>query len=88
MAPERPQIDKPEGDIPFDLGIDDSYTTVPKMDESLGRVFDQDTDNLAAQTRGFKGSSKRGQTLGNYQEVRTRHFHAVLDRYLASPSPS
>ena len=23
MRPERPQIDKPEGDIPFELGIDD-----------------------------------------------------------------
>jgi peptidylprolyl isomerase len=23
MAPERPQIDKPEGDVPFDLVIDD-----------------------------------------------------------------
>ena len=23
MSPERPRIDKPEGDIPFDLGIDD-----------------------------------------------------------------
>ena len=23
MSPDRPQIDKPEGDIPFDLGIDD-----------------------------------------------------------------
>ena len=23
MTPERPQIDKPEGDIPFELGIDD-----------------------------------------------------------------
>ncbi len=23
MSPERPQIDKPEGDIPFDLGIED-----------------------------------------------------------------
>jgi peptidylprolyl isomerase len=23
VAPERPQIDKPEGDIPFDLGVDD-----------------------------------------------------------------
>ena len=23
MAPERPQIDKPEGDIPFELGVDD-----------------------------------------------------------------
>ena len=23
MAPERPQLDKPEGDIPFELGIED-----------------------------------------------------------------
>ena len=23
MAPEQPQLDKPEGDIPFELGIDD-----------------------------------------------------------------
>ena len=23
MAPERPQIEKPEGDIPFELGVDD-----------------------------------------------------------------
>ena len=23
MAPERPRLDKPEGDIPFELGIDD-----------------------------------------------------------------
>ena len=23
MSPERPQIEKPEGDIPFELGIDD-----------------------------------------------------------------
>ncbi len=23
MAPERPQIEKPEGDVPFDLGVED-----------------------------------------------------------------
>jgi peptidylprolyl isomerase len=23
MAPERPQLDKPEGDIPFELGVED-----------------------------------------------------------------
>jgi phenylpropionate dioxygenase-like ring-hydroxylating dioxygenase large terminal subunit len=67
---------------PFDLGVEDSYTMVPNIEESLGHVFDQDTGNLAAQTRGFKGSTKPGQTLGNYQEIRTRHLHATLDRYL------
>ena len=33
MALERPQIDKPEGDIPFDLGIDD--ITVGDGDEAV-----------------------------------------------------
>lgn len=40
----------------------------------LGRVYDEDTANMAAQTRGFRASHKRGQTLGNYQEVRARHL--------------
>ena len=32
MSPERPQIDKPEGDIPFELGIED--ITVGDGDEA------------------------------------------------------
>jgi phenylpropionate dioxygenase-like ring-hydroxylating dioxygenase large terminal subunit len=68
---------------PFDLDVDDSYTTVPGMPKSLGFVLDQDTANLAAQTRGFKASKKRGQTLGNYQEVRARHLHSMVRRYIA-----
>jgi hypothetical protein len=35
------------------------------------------------QQKGFKAAKKRGQTLGNYQEVRTRHMHQVLDKYMA-----
>ena len=27
---------------------------------------------------------KRGETLGNYQEVRIRHFNRTIDKYLAS----
>ena len=68
---------------PFDLDVDDSYTTVPGLPKSLGIVFDQDTGNLAAQTRGFKASKKLGQTLGNYQEVRARHFQATVNNYIS-----
>ena len=68
---------------PFDLDVDDSYTTVPGLPISLGQVLDQDTANLAAQTRGFKASKKRGQTLGNYQEIRARHFQSTVRRYIA-----
>ena len=49
---------------------------------NLGRVFDEDAVNMGAQTRGFKASRKRGQTLGNYQEVRVRHLHLRVDDYL------
>jgi phenylpropionate dioxygenase-like ring-hydroxylating dioxygenase large terminal subunit len=69
--------------VPVDLDVDDSYTTVPGLPKSLGAVLDQDTSNLAAQTRGFKASKKRGQTLGNYQEVRARHFQDTVRRYIA-----
>lgn len=73
----------PEPAEPFDLDVNDSYTTVPGLPTSLGQVLDQDTTNLAAQTRGFKSSKKRGQTLGNYQEVRARHFQNMVRRYIA-----
>ena len=55
------------------LSIEDSYTKVAGIG-GLGRVYDQDTANMAAQTRGFKSSRKRAQTLGNYQESRVRHL--------------
>lgn len=76
----------PEPSQPFDLDVDDSYTTVPGMPPGLGAVFDQDTVNLAAQTLGFKASTKGAQTLGNYQEVRIRHLHDTVNRYLADAS--
>lgn len=64
-----------------DLGVDDSYTTVPGLG-GLGRVYDQDTSNLAAQTRGFRASRKSGQTLGNYQESRARHLQSRVREML------
>jgi hypothetical protein len=67
---------------PVDLDVDDSYTTVPGLPAGLAVVLDQDTVNLAAQTRGFKASHKPGQTLGNYQEVRIRHLHDTVRRYI------
>jgi hypothetical protein len=66
------------------LGIDDSYATVPAfVATGLAHVLDQDTANFRRQRRGMRASQKPGQTLGNYQEVRIRHFHQVLDEYLA-----
>ena len=76
----------PEGEVPpppevIELGIDESYSSAEGVGP-LGRVYDQDTANLAAQTRGFKSSFKSGQTLGNYQEIRVRHLQQRVKTYL------
>jgi phenylpropionate dioxygenase-like ring-hydroxylating dioxygenase large terminal subunit len=83
LRPLKPGETAPLPPDPVPLGVDDSYTTVPGIDPGLGAVFDQDTGNLAMQWRGFHASKKPGQTLGNYQEVRARHLHATINRYLA-----
>ncbi|GAB4144811.1 MAG: aromatic ring-hydroxylating dioxygenase subunit alpha [Sphingomonadales bacterium] len=67
---------------------DESYSSVPGMDEAFGHVYDQDTDNLRAQQHGFLASRKGAQTLGNYQEVRIRHVHRTVDKYLRRTNPS
>ncbi len=67
------------------VGLDQSYTEVEAFATNrLAAVLDEDTDNFRRQWAGMKASRKRGQTLGNYQEARIRHFHHVLDRYLAN----
>ena len=82
LRPLGPGEEPPTPPDPVRLGVEDSYATVPGMDPGLGGVFDQDTNNLAMQYRGFQASQKPGQTLGNYQEIRIRHLHATIDRYL------
>lgn len=73
-APPPPEV--------LHLDVDDSYTEAAGL-AGLGRVYDQDTANMAAQTRGFKASAKRGQTLGNYQESRVRHLQMRVWDYLS-----
>lgn len=60
----------------------ESFTAVPGMDPNFGHIYDQDTRNLRNQQEGFRASHKRGQTLGNYQEIRARHLHRAVDKYL------
>ncbi len=80
---DRPAPPPPD---PVDLDVDDSYMLVEGTGR-LGGVYDEDTVNLAAQTRGFKSSLKRGETLGNYQEIRARHLHRMVNRYISGELP-
>ena len=40
--------------------------------------------NLAHVQRGLRASVRPGVTFANYQEVKIRHFHDLLDRYLGA----
>lgn len=80
LAPGAARQYPPE---PVRLTVEQSYAEAPGIDPHLAAVFDQDTGNLAMQYQGFLASAKAGQTLGNYQEVRIRHLHQTIDKYLA-----
>ncbi|MCY1397001.1 3-phenylpropionate/cinnamic acid dioxygenase subunit alpha [compost metagenome] len=69
---------------PFELDVEQSFHEVPGLDPGLATIYDQDTGNLIGQQRGFKSSTKPGETLGNYQEIRIRQLHQTLVKYLAA----
>lgn len=83
MRPRPLDGDAPPPPEVVELDIDDSYTLAAGLG-GLGRVYDEDTGNMAAQTRGFRSSVKRGQTLGNYQEIRARHLERRVLELLAA----
>ena len=70
----------PDPPEPVRLQVEQSYTEVEEL-AWLGAVYDQDTSNLHLQQQGLK-ASRKGITLGNYQEARIRRFHLTLDDYL------
>ena len=73
----------PEDATTLRLGIDDPFTEAGEvLGEGLAGVFNQDGSNLPQVQKGLKASRKGTITLGNYQEVRIRHFHQTLDKYL------
>ncbi|WHO39853.1 aromatic ring-hydroxylating dioxygenase subunit alpha [Sphingobium sp. AP49] len=76
---------RPEPAEPILLTDEQSFCEAPGMDAGFGKILDQDTDNLFLQQEGIEASAKRGLTLGNYQEIRIRHFEQAVDRYVAMP---
>jgi nitrite reductase/ring-hydroxylating ferredoxin subunit len=60
-----------------------SFAEADGMDPGFGVILDQDTDNLYAQQEGLEASAKEGLTLGDYQEIRVRHFEKAIDKYMA-----
>ena len=63
------------------LGPDESWTRARGF-EQLGMVFDQDTDNLVRVQRGLRFGRQERLILGDYLEIRIRHYHHRLDQQL------
>ena len=67
---------------PVRIKSEESFTTVPGIDPYIGNVYDQDTGNMEAAQEGSMTIGRPGVTLANYQEVRIRHMHRTLMKYL------
>jgi len=74
---------RPDPADPIYLADDQSFTEAEGMDPGFGAILDQDTENLILQQEGLEASAKGGLTLGNYQEIRVRHFEKTIDQYIA-----
>lgn len=66
------------------LGADDKFTDTRVMSKRLAEIFEQDNRNMPQVQRGMETSVTRLLNTAAYQEVRIRHFHRTLDRYLAA----
>jgi phenylpropionate dioxygenase-like ring-hydroxylating dioxygenase large terminal subunit len=64
------------------LEPDEEWTEAPELG-ALGAIFNQDMGNLPNIQRGLHASRKPGVTLGNYQEIRIRHYHQELARWVS-----
>lgn len=60
----------------------ESWSAAPELG-ILGAVIDQDMANMALVHDGLKASKNGLVELGDYQEVRIRHFHQTLNKYLS-----
>ncbi|HEY2750270.1 aromatic ring-hydroxylating dioxygenase subunit alpha [Phenylobacterium sp.] len=53
------------------------------LGQGLAEVLDQDVGNVEQVHAGLRASKNRRLQLGNYLDIRIRHFHTTLDKYLA-----
>ena len=67
------------------LGEDQSWAEVYGI---LGEILMQDWGNMPAVQQGLKASKNRKVELANYQEIKIRHFHQTLDKYLSGAFPA
>ncbi|MEZ5569899.1 MAG: aromatic ring-hydroxylating dioxygenase subunit alpha [Halioglobus sp.] len=75
---ERPK------DVPVRrMGEDELFSEAPELGTSLGTIFDQDLFNMPRIQKGMHNLRSGEVILANYHEVRIRHFHQTIDKYIS-----
>ena len=75
---ERPK------DVPVRrLGENELFSQAPELGVSLGTIFDQDLANMPMIQKGMHNVESRELVLANYHEVRIRHYHQTIDKYIS-----
>lgn len=82
LRPVPKDGNRPEPASEVRLEEHQSFTEAEGMDPGFGAILDQDTENLLLEQEGLEASAKKGLTLGNYQEIRIRHFENTVDKYV------
>lgn len=71
--------------VPMELlGEEQSWTECRGLSESLAKVLDQDVTNVVQVQAGLEVSKTGTLEIGDFQEVRMRHFHQVLTEYVGT----
>jgi phenylpropionate dioxygenase-like ring-hydroxylating dioxygenase large terminal subunit len=83
MLPFDPSGPRPPSAPLKVLQYEDSFVEHAPELSLFAPIFDQDFANLVAINKGMKTHGKPGITLGDYQEARIRHFHKLVDEWLA-----
>ena len=77
-----PGAERP-ADVPVRrLGEEELFSQAPELGVSLGTIFDQDLFNMPMIQKGMHNLQSGELVLANYHEVRIRHFHRTLDKYI------
>ena len=63
------------------LGVNDDWTDAPELG-MLAKVFNQDLRNLPFVYQGLKASAREHVRLGDYNELKIRHFHQLYEKWV------
>jgi len=84
LAPAPPGAKRPPAAPIHYLGPDDDWVDAPELG-MLAKVFNQDVVNMPEVQRGLKALRDGRVIFGNYGETKLRHFHQLLDEWIARP---